>query len=145
MRYVYPVRLVKDVDGRYVARARDVPEAMTDGATKTLALREMRTALAAALAGYSIAGRRLPLPSTAARGEYLVPVEALVAAKLALRAAMQEKSISNVALAAQLGISEGAVRRLVNPDHASRLDGIVAALAAIGHELVVEDQELIAA
>lgn len=145
MRYVYPVTLEEDEDGRYVARARDVPEAITDGESEAEALREMSEALAAALAGYSIKGQALPVPSGAAPGEHLVPVEPLGAAKLALRAAMQEQGVSNVALAERLGISEGAVRRLVNPDHASRLDGVVAALSAIGHELVIEDQKQVAA
>ena len=31
---------------------------------------------------------------------------------------------------------------LVDPDHASRLDGIVAALVAIGHGLIIEDQKM---
>ena len=31
--------------------------------------------------------------------------------------------------------------RLVNPDHASRLDGVVVALAVIGRGLIIEDQE----
>ena len=70
----------------------------------------------------------------------MVPVEPLVAAKLALRSAMQEQLVSNVALAQRLGVSEGVIRRLVNPDHASRLDGVVVALAAIGHGLIIEDQ-----
>lgn len=145
MRYVYPVRLVKDEDGRCVARARDVPEAITDGESETEALHEMSVALAAALAGYSLEERALPPPSAAEQGEYLVPVDPLVAAKLALRAAMQEQGISNVALAERLGISEGAVRRLVNPDHTSRLDGVVMALSAIGRELIVEDRKWVAA
>ena len=143
MRYVYPVTLEKDEDARYVASARDVPEAITDGESKEEALREMSDALGAALAGYSIHGWALPLPSDAVAGEWLIPVAPLVAAKLALRAAMREQGVSNVALAERLGISEGAVRRLVNPDHASRLDGVVAALSAIGHRLIIEDQKLI--
>lgn len=145
MRYVYPVALKEDEDGVYVASARDVPEAVTDGESKQEALREMSDALGAALAGYSIHGRALPPPSDAEPGEWLVPVTPLVAAKLALRTAMQEQGASNVALAERLGVSEAAVRRLVNPDHASRLDGVVAALSAIGHRLIIEDQEFVEA
>ena len=69
-----------------------------------------------------------------------MPVTALVAAKLALRSAMQEQGISNVRLAEKLGVSESAVRRLVNPDHLSRLDGVADALQVLGRRLVVEDQ-----
>lgn len=140
MRYVYPVTVERDEDGRYVARAPDVPEALTDGATREDALRDMSEALGAALAGYANEGRELPEPSETAAGDYLVPVAPLVAAKLALRAAMREEGVSNVGLAQRLGLSEGAVRRLVDPDHASRLDGVVAGLAALGHSLIIEDQ-----
>lgn len=138
MRYVYPVSIELDEDGRHVASARDLPEAITDGASEGEALREMGDALGAALAGYSLEGRDLPVPSQVASGERLVPVAPLVAAKLALRAAMREQSITNTSLARRLAISEGAVRRLVDPDHSSRLDGVVAALAALGHGLIVE-------
>jgi antitoxin HicB len=48
-------------------------------------------------------------------------------ATLALRSATQEQGVSNVRLAEQPGLSESAVRRLVNPDHLSRLDRVVAA------------------
>lgn len=140
MRYIYPVELVQDIQGRYVATSRDVPEAVTDGETALIALQEMADALGAALAGYSLDCRALPAPSKPHVGEYLVPVNALVAAKLALRSAMQEQGVSNVRLAEQLGLSESAVRRLVNPDHLSRLDRVVAALAVLGRRLVIEDQ-----
>jgi antitoxin HicB len=107
-----------DEDGRYVATAPDVPEAITDGADRQEALKEISEALGAALAGYVLERKELPRPSKAKRGQYLVPVAPLVAAKLILRAAMREEGVSNVALASRLGLSEGAVRRLVDPDHA---------------------------
>jgi antitoxin HicB len=140
MRYIYPVKIERDEDGRYVARALDVPEAITDGATREEALHEMSEALGAALAGYANEGRVVPEPSETAIGLFLVPVAPLVAAKLALGAAMREKGVSNVGLAQRLGLSEGAVRRLVDPDHASRLDRVVTALSALGHSLIIEDQ-----
>ena len=52
---------------------------------------------------------------------------------------MREQGVSNVRLAALLSVSESAVRRLVNPDHLSRLDGVVAALTVLGRRLVIED------
>jgi len=140
MRYLYPVTFQQDEDGRYVVRAADVPEAIADGTTRDEALREMSEALGVALAGYAIEDRPIPEPSDPAPGARLVPVSPLVAAKLALRTVMREEGVSNIDLAKRLGISEGAVRRLVDPDHASRLDGIVAALHALGHSLIIEDQ-----
>lgn len=140
MRYAYPVVLERDEDGRYVAFAPDVPEALADGSTASEVLLEMSDALGAALAGYVKTGRELPQPSAVSRGRHVVPVAALVAAKLALRAAMRMQGISNTELARRLGVTEAVVRRLVDPDHASRLDRVVAALHALGRGLIVEDQ-----
>lgn len=139
MRYVYPVNLVPDDDGRFVVTSPDVPEALADGATIEEALLEMGAMLGAALAGYAREGRDIPTPSATRRGQYTAAVAPLVAAKLALRAAMAEQGVSNVALAKRLDLSEAAVRRLVDPDHGSRLEGVVRALAALGRGLVVED------
>lgn len=145
MRYLYPVTMVQDEQGLYVVTSPDVPEAITDGASQQQALREMGEALGAALAGYAIEGRDIPTPSEPEPGQRLVPVAPLVAAKLALRTALREEGMTNVALADRLGVTEGAVRRLVDPDHASRLDRVVIALAAIGRGLVVEDLKQVAA
>ncbi|MCA1778203.1 MAG: type II toxin-antitoxin system HicB family antitoxin [Xanthomonadaceae bacterium] len=142
---MYPVTLVQDEQGQYVVTSPDVPEAITDGASQQQALREMGEALGAALAGYAIEGRDIPTPSEPEPGQRLVPVAPLVAAKLALRTALREEGMTNVALADRLGVTEGAVRRLVDPDHASRLDRVVIALAAIGRGLVVEDLKQVAA
>jgi antitoxin HicB len=141
----FPVAIEPDEDGRPVAVATDVPEVIADGANQQEALKEMSEALGAALAGYVLEGKELPRPSKAKRGQYLVPVAPLAAAKLALRAAMREEGVSNVALARRLGVSEAAVRRLVDPDHASRLDGLVAALSVLGRGLIIEDQKQVAA
>lgn len=138
MRYAYPVTLNRDEEGEYVVTARDVPEALTSGKTKREALLEMSDALGAALAGYALEARKIPAPSEPGPGEFLVPVTPLVAAKLALREAMCQENITNTELARRLRVSEGAVRRLVDPDHASRLDKVVAALEALGLSLIVE-------
>lgn len=63
-----------------------------------------------------------------------------MAAKLALYTAMRAQGVTNVALAARLGISESAVRKLVNPDHRSHIGHVEKALAAVGRTLVVKDR-----
>ena len=64
----------------------------------------------------------------------------IVAAKLALYTAMRAQGITKVALAARLGLSESAVRKLVNPDHRSHISSVERALRAVGRTLVVEDR-----
>jgi antitoxin HicB len=141
MRYLFPVSIHLDEDNRHVASCRDIPEALTDGLSREEALAEMSDALGAALAGYVQEGREMPQPSPQRKTEIMVPVAPLVAAKLALRTGMREKGLSNIALGKLLGISEGAVRRLLNPDHASKLEGVIQALSVTGRQLVIEDLE----
>lgn len=144
MRYVYPVKLTRE-DGEVVAATRDIPEAITGGATDKEALSSMGDALGAALAGYLLENRNIPAPTDPLPGEYLVPVTALVAAKLALISAMREQGISKSDLARRMKLSEGAVRRLVDPDHASRIDSVVGALTILGTGIIIEDQRQSAA
>jgi len=138
MRYAYPVELSSDDDGRVMASFPDVPEALTDGIDKDEALREAADALTAALAGYVHNDRPIPKPGVA-RGRSLVALPAHAAAKLALYQAMHKQGISKVELARRLGVTEAVARRLVDPDHASRIDRVEAALETLGVDLVVED------
>lgn len=106
----------------------------------------MSDALGAALAGSRLReGRSLPRGARARAGEFQVPVSLLVAAKLTVRAAMREQGVSNVALAARLGLTEAVVRRLVDPHYASRLGCVVNALSMLGCGLIIEDRKLVAA
>ncbi len=140
MRYAYPCTLTLDEEGWLTAIFPDVPEAGTDGKTRDEALALAEDALGVALAGYVHARRDIPAPSPLAKGQYLVPLTPIVAAKLALYSAMRVQSVTKVALGIQLGISEAAVRKLVNPDHRSHIGHVENALKALGRSLVVEDK-----
>lgn len=80
-------------------------------------------------------------PARAAAAAAQVQVPPLVAAKLALYQAMCRQKVSNVELARRLGVTEAVVRRLVNPDHASRIERVQSALAALHVGLIVEDAD----
>lgn len=138
MRYIFPAKLEQDETGRWVVSFRDVPEALTDGTDHEEALTEAVDALGAALAGYVHAHQPIPMPSRPKRGEALVCVPSLIAGKLALYQAMREQRVSNVALARRLGVTEAVVRRLIDPDHSSKIEKVEAALESLGKHLVVE-------
>jgi len=61
----------------------------------------------------------------------------LVSARVALYQAMREFGLSNVQLARRLGVTETIVQRLVDPTHASRIEKLDQALAALGKSLDV--------
>ena len=135
MRYTYPCVLTRD-DGGVSISFPDVPEALTCGDGRAEAL----DALATALAGYVHERWDIPAPSPAADGQELIPVPPVTAAKLALYTAMRAQDVTNVELAGRLGISEAAVRKLLNPDHRSHIGQVERALRTVGRTLVVEDR-----
>ena len=143
LRFAYPVTLEDADDGVLVSFA-DIPEALTSGPDRAEALSEAADCLLAALGGYILDRRPLPAASPA-RGRPVIPVPALVSAKLALYQAMLERHITNVALARQLGTVEGTVRRLLDVDHRSHIGQVEAALAKLGRSLIVEARPMGAA
>lgn len=61
-----------------------------------------------------------------------------LAPKLALYLAMREQEVSNSELARRLRVHERVVRRMLDPEHATKAEKIQAALAALGKQLTVE-------
>lgn len=138
MRYAYPCVLTP-ADGGFLVGFPEVPEALTEGATREEALVMAEDALAVALAGYVHLGRDIPQPGKLEPGLDLVPLPPVVAAKLALYTAMRAQGVTKVALAERLGLSEAAVRKLLNPDHRSHISKVDAALRLLGRTLVLDD------
>lgn len=132
----WPVDLQRQDDGSVLVSFPDIPEALTEGITEAEALADARDCLIAALGGYVGERRAIPRPSPA-HGRPLVVLPALVAAKMALYAAMRAQGVTNTALAARLGLTEGAVRRLIDLDHRSHIGHIEAALHELGQFLTV--------
>ncbi len=122
----------------YIATFPDVPEAHAQGESVEKVVCEATDALVAALGGYVELRRPIPSPSRPKRGQRLIDVSPLIAAKLALYQAMHETGVSRVGLGKRLGLSEGAVRRLLDLDHRSHIGQIDTALATLGKRLVVQ-------
>ena len=60
-----------------------------------------------------------------------------IAPKVALYREMREQGVSNVELARRLGVRETVVRRMLDPDHATKSIRIEAALRAVGRRILV--------
>jgi antitoxin HicB len=138
VRYIYPASLEAQPEGGFTVTFPDVEGAITEGNTKAEALRNAADALQAALGAYIELRKPVPAPSRPAKGQDSVALDALAAAKLGLYQAMRAAGVSNVEPAKRLKITEGAVRRLVDLDHGSKIEGIQVALAALGKHLVIE-------
>lgn len=137
-KFIYPATIEVDMAGFHLVTFPDVPEAGTDAASREEALEEAPDCLIAALGGYMEAKQAIPQPSKIKRGHVRIVLPILAMAKLALYEAMRTGNVTNVELGRRLGISEGAVRRLVDLDHRSHIGQIESALAALGHRLVIE-------
>jgi antitoxin HicB len=139
--FSYPVTLKADKGGGYVVTFRDVPEAITQGEDLDDALEQAADALDEAMAGRMRLGDEVPIPSRASKESPLVPLSAATALKVALYLTIRGTQLSKVALAKQLGYDEKEVRRLLNPDHASKLQRIEEALESLGKKVVISIED----
>ena len=139
MRYAYPCVLTPENGGGFSVSFPSVPEALTCGEDEAEALAMAEDALAVALGAYVRSREDIPEPGPVLPDQITVAVPLVVAAKLALYTAMREQGLSKVGLAARMGLSEGTVRKLLNPAHRSHIRQVEKALRHVGKRLVVED------
>ena len=139
MKYVYPARFVQH-KGTVLVSFRDFPEALTEGRTRADALVEATDCLDVATLFRIKEASPLPLPSRARRDEVLVAASPHVAAKAAFARAFSNSGLTRVALASILGVRETEVRRMLDPDHGTRLERLNEGMRALGRQLIVADQ-----
>jgi antitoxin HicB len=137
MEYVFAANFQPDPDGGFIITFPDVPEAITFGDDLADARASAAEALGLALRGYLVLGRPLPKPATKRRELVPVPVNAATALKLAVVEAFNASGLSKSELARRLGKAEGEARRILDPDHPTKIQALEAALAALGKEIVV--------
>jgi antitoxin HicB len=134
----YPVKFKRDDNGTILVTAPDLPEVSTFGENANDALLRAADAIATALQGRITARQEIPAPSVPRRGQKLVALPAIVAAKLELYRAMIETRTRKSDLARKLRVHAPQVDRLLDLDHKSQLDQIEAAARAIGREFHIE-------
>lgn len=126
-----------DRRGNIVVTFPDVPEVVTQGRGDADARAMAEEALGLVLLTYLRRG--VPLPKPRAKGRALVEIAVApdVAAKLAVVEAFEAAGISKSELARRIGKDEKEVRRILDPQHATKLPALTAALRALGKRLVV--------
>ena len=134
----YPVKLTPDDNGTILVTVPDLPEVATFGEDTRDALVRAGDAIATALQGRIAARERIPAPSVTRRGQRMVALPAIIAAKLELYRAMIETKTRKADLARKLGVHAPQVDRLLDLDHKSQLDQIEAAARAIGREFHIK-------
>lgn len=137
MNYVYPALFQPDPDGGFLVTFPDVPEAITGGDTLAEARACASDALGLALRGYLVHGKALPTPSRRKGGHVDVPVEMANALKIAVVEAFQASGISKSEFARRLGKADTEARRILDPDHPTKLATLEAALKLFGKQVFV--------
>ncbi len=115
-----------------------MPEAITEGDSSEEALLRAEDALESALAMYVTAKEALPVSSGAQPAEAMVPLSALGMAKAAVYDAMREQRVGRAELARRLRWHLPQVARVLDLRHASKMEQVEAALAALGLRLIID-------
>lgn len=132
----YPARIQPD-GKRFMVSFPDVPEAITDGASREEALANAADALATAMEFYFEDARTVPPPSPRKRGQVIVELPASVSAKVLLLNAMIEDGVTPSELARRLSTTKQEASRIIDLGHATKIDTLAAALAALGRRLSI--------
>ncbi|MBS1874205.1 MAG: type II toxin-antitoxin system HicB family antitoxin [Acidobacteria bacterium] len=136
--FSYPAKFKTGGDGRVLVEFIDLPRVATDGKDGREAMEEAIDALGSDLSIRLSRREEIPAPSPVKRGQRLVPAPLWLAPKLALYLAMRDQSVSNSELARRLGVHERVIRRMLDPDHATKAEKIQAALAVLGKQMIIE-------
>lgn len=131
----YPATFEPGDNGGFVVTFRDIPEAITQGDTEAEALDMAADALLTAMDFYFEDRRTVPAPSIALEGERLIDLPLSASAKVLLLNEMLSKNVRAADLARLMGIKPQEVNRIIDLEHATKIDTLAAALKALGRDL----------
>jgi antitoxin HicB len=140
MTLAYRIRIEPDDNGTLLVTCAALPEVGTFGDNEADAMQHACDAIEEALAARIADGE--DLPQGHARGPHLVRLPVQTALKAELYRQTRRHGVTRAELARRLNWNRESVDRLFRLDHASRLDRIEAAFAALGQRLVVEIKEV---
>ncbi|HJU18512.1 MAG TPA: helix-turn-helix domain-containing protein [Stellaceae bacterium] len=135
----WPVDLIPAEEGGYIVNFPDLPHGWGQGETRAEALVQAEDLLEEMILGMMAHNEEGPSPSPA-QGRPTVSLPALTAAKLEAYRAMRAAGLNKSQLAERLGWQPSQVTHLFDGRHASHLDQIETALAALGRRLVVTSE-----
>jgi antitoxin HicB len=138
MAFGYRYTLERQKNGWWLVRFPGIPEALTEGKTEEQARATALDCVITALEGYMKAGKPLPREGAGHSGPDRAVLPSLVTAKLAVYETMRAGGWSKVKLAKELGMSENAVRRLLDLRHSSHMWIIDEALTKMNAELSID-------
>jgi antitoxin HicB len=134
----YPAEIIRHPDGKdWVVKFPDLKGTNTGADTLDAALDEAADCPGSYLAMLMANRKPIPEPSAAKGKQRLIAVPLWIAPKLALYRALQKQGVSNCELARRLGVRETIVRRMLDPDRATKSARLEGALRAVGERLLL--------
>lgn len=131
----YRIKLEPDDNGTLLVNCPSLPEVTTFGDDESDAMRHALGAIEEAIAARIADGE--DVPEGQSRGPRLVRLPALAVLKVELYRQLKAAKITRAELARRLGWKRESVDRLFRLDHASRLEQLEAAFAALGRAVSV--------
>jgi antitoxin HicB len=136
--WTYSVVLTPDDNETVMAFVPDVPGVHTFGDDEADALARVEDALVTMLTAHIQAREPIPAPRRTRAGSTTVTLPPLVGLKLALYEAMRTAGVGKAELARRLHVHLPQVDRLLDLEHASKLDAVVEALRVMGRDVEVK-------
>ena len=133
----YPAKIERDEDRRFVITFPDFGWGATDGTTRDEALANAKDLLRELITTTIRQGKALPEPSRPSKKQPLVIPPVQIALKAALYDAYRQTGHSQRRLARDLDVAESEVRRMLNPEHATKATTIDEVLLRLGKRLVL--------
>lgn len=131
----YRIKLEPDDNGTLLVTCPALPEVTTFGENEADAIHHAVGAIEEAIAARMAAGE--DVPEGHQRGPRLVRLPALTVLKVELYRQLREAGMTRAELGRRLGWKRESVDRLFRLDHASRLEQIETAFAALGQAVSV--------
>ena len=134
----YSVELTPDDNDTLLVTCSDIPELTSVGDDEDEALLNARDALESALELYQETRRPIPLPSPPTEGSGTVTLPAALSLKVLLHNEMLKQGVRKAELARRLDWRLPQVERLLNLNHAARLDHLERAARVLGKQVDVQ-------
>jgi antitoxin HicB len=139
---LYPATIRRDGNG-FVVLFPDLPHGHTNGTSRADALANAPDALHAALSMLVEKNMDIPNPSSpVSKNTPLIGLpSAIVDAKVELYRILRSTGVRKAELARRMGIHKQQVERLLDLDHASRIEQLEAAFRALNMRLMIDIQD----
>ena len=135
--YTYAAVFELGDEGGIVVTFPQIPEAITQGNDDADARFMASEVLGLTLLQYLSRRRALPPASVAGPGQVPIAASPELSSKIAVIEAFHDAGISKAELALRLGKDEREIRRILDPDHATKMPALSAALVALGRRFVI--------